>query len=349
MSEQSAQNPHDHFFKVMFSRKEVVRKYCENFLPEELSRRLVVSELVRVPDSFVDEELKDHFSDIIYCCPLDRGKHQVLITLLFEHKSYVPPFPHLQLLQYLLNGWKSQRNQAKKNKQKKFRLRPIIPIIVYHGREKWNVRPFTDYFEGEWNEYLTPYLPDFNYHLTDLTTYSPEELATMDLEALEAAFLAFQISRNEELFKQFFGRIQFYWQYFKKNESYHDLSQAIVVYLIRMIKKTPMEVKAMIQYVRPTNKPKEDWTLEDYLIEEFEKKNNVDFYKAFEDLYEAQVQVQKAEARAKEAELRVARSNLITIKTGLKLNLPMETLMEMTQLSRQEVKKIIAQIKKEEE
>ncbi|MEM6261787.1 MAG: hypothetical protein AAGI38_04720 [Bacteroidota bacterium] len=166
-----------------------------------------------------------------------------------------------------------------------------------------------------------------------------------------------------------------------------------------------MEVKEMIQYVRPTQKSKKDWTLEDYLIEEFEKKHNVDFYKAFEDLYEAQTKAQQAENQAKEAknqakeaknqvkeaknqakqaenqvkeaknqakeaknqvkevenqareakkrlrlvEAETALRNRNTVKTGLELNLPIETLMKMTLLSKKAVEEIMEQIEKEGE
>jgi predicted transposase/invertase (TIGR01784 family) len=118
-------------------------------------------------DSYVDEELKEHFSDLVYNCQY-HGKEKIKITLLLEHKSYQPQYPHLQLLKYLLKIWE-------RNVKQKEALVPVIPIIVYHGKKSWETKDFYSYFKGI-DEDITCFLPHFDYVLTDLTVYSDEEI-----------------------------------------------------------------------------------------------------------------------------------------------------------------------------
>jgi predicted transposase/invertase (TIGR01784 family) len=62
--------------------------------------------LVVSKDSFVDKELREHFSDIIYQVDLKQGD-SAYIYLLFEHKSYSDPLIALHLLRYMIKIWVS--------------------------------------------------------------------------------------------------------------------------------------------------------------------------------------------------------------------------------------------------
>lgn len=58
---------------------------------------------------------------------------------------------------------------------KKRRLAPIIPLVVYHGRRRWRVATdFGELFPGP--EALRPYWPAFRYELQDLGRYQDDEI-----------------------------------------------------------------------------------------------------------------------------------------------------------------------------
>ena len=154
------QNPHDKFFKEVFSNKETAIDYFKHFLPVEISRNIDFRTLKQDNNSYIDEELKEYFSDLVYQCRY-RGKHPVNLVLLFEHKSYVPEYPHLQLLKYLLKIWENCLKQEKK-------LVAVVPMIFYHGKDKWEMKPFSQYFK-DLDETLTTFIPDIKYLLTDLS------------------------------------------------------------------------------------------------------------------------------------------------------------------------------------
>ncbi len=173
---------HDSFFKNLFSKKEEVTEFVTKTFPPEIVKKLHLKTLELDHTEYVDDELKKYFADKVYDCDYnytDSKTGKVKITLLFEHKSTMENFPHLQLLRYLLNVWETQIKQAKDRdsniKMKDFRLKPVIPIIFYHGKNKWNTEPFEISFEGM-DKLLIKFLPQFDYHLIDMSEYPDSKI-----------------------------------------------------------------------------------------------------------------------------------------------------------------------------
>lgn len=67
-------NPHDRFFKQMISHGEAARDFICYYLPPEVVRLLDLSTLETSKDSFVDVELRTHFSDLLYKVQLQDGQ-----------------------------------------------------------------------------------------------------------------------------------------------------------------------------------------------------------------------------------------------------------------------------------
>lgn len=139
-------------------------------------------------NSYISSDLKEHFSDLVWNCPY--RDQNVKITFLFEHKSRIVKFPHLQLLRYMTGIWESQM----KNKGQKY-LEPIVPIIVYNGRQKWKVKDISEYY-GNIGPELIPYLPNFKYELTDLHQESEQKLLNLQSSKLIISMLAMQYYRD---------------------------------------------------------------------------------------------------------------------------------------------------------
>lgn len=160
-------NPHDKFFKDLFSRQEAARDFLQHFLPAEVSKLLDLDTLVIQKDSFIDPDLHEQFSDLLYQVQLHGGQ-QIHIYLLFEHKSYPDPDIALQLLGYMDRIWQQARRQGTA-------LLPVLPLVLYHGAKRWHIAPqFSRLFDLP--EELRPYFPDYQYWLCDLSQYSDEAL-----------------------------------------------------------------------------------------------------------------------------------------------------------------------------
>lgn len=188
------QNVHDKFFKETFSRIDVVTNFLEELVDEKLVKKLDLSTLKIDNNSFIDEELEEYFADILYTCDyVDIGK--VHISLLFEHKSYKEDHPHWQLNQYILNIWKAS------SKQKKKKPLPIIPIVIYHGKEKWYYQPMRSYFENL-DEDLLRYIPEFDFHLINLNIISDNQITNFRNKFLAISALLFKHSRFKKYIKK---------------------------------------------------------------------------------------------------------------------------------------------------
>ncbi len=183
-------NPHDRFFKDVLSRREAARDFVLYYLPADVAALLDIESLVVSKDSFVDKELREHFSDIIYQVDLKQGD-SAYIYLLFEHKSYSDPLIALHLLCYMIKIWEQGVKQGKARP-----FSPIIPIVVYHGKSKWNAGP--DFYAlFDLPDGLQAYMPNFRYLLCDLSHCSDEEIK--GTVTLRAAFLLLKHIFSDDL------------------------------------------------------------------------------------------------------------------------------------------------------
>ncbi len=168
----SVNNPHDKMFKSILSKKEEAQEFLIQTLPERFSNRLNYNSLKLSKESFVNSELQEYFADIVYTCNYftDENKsEEIKISLIFEHKSYPEEFPHLQLLMYMTEAWKQQRDKKAK------KLQAIIPIIFYHGKKDWEVLPFEKYFTYV-DDIILEAIPKFNYHFVNAKNYDNEQI-----------------------------------------------------------------------------------------------------------------------------------------------------------------------------
>lgn len=160
-------NPHDKFFKEVFSRRESAIDFVKYYLPPEISSLLDLSTLTPTKDSFIDDEFKAHYSDLLFQVEM-KGAEPLFIYILFEHKSSPDYRVAFQLLRYMVRIWEHSINQHKY-------IAPIFPLVIYHGEISWKVSSrFHSLFQLP--KPLKPHVPDFKYWLCDISHYSDREL-----------------------------------------------------------------------------------------------------------------------------------------------------------------------------
>lgn len=183
-------NPHDAFFKQYLSHPQVATDFLRQHLPVEVLQMLDLTQLDLTKDSFVDERLRSHFSDLVYHTRT-KAQTPIAISLLFEHKSYPDEWVNFQVLRYQVQLWQQELEQiqaeraAAENRRElpKRRLTPILVLLVYHGQAEWKVAlRFARHLTGlkdpasPLTQALTPYVPDFQPHLVNLTAMSDAEI-----------------------------------------------------------------------------------------------------------------------------------------------------------------------------
>ena len=191
-------NPHDKFFKATFGKPEVAASFLTHYLPAEVLAELELSTLKPEKDSFIDAALQEHFSDLLYSVQLKNGG-QAFVYLLFEHKSTPEELVALQLLRYEVQIWEKMARQPSK------KLPPILPLVIYHGRQQWQVaRNFGAVIDWQAAAALRRFVPEFEYHLVDLSAFSEEEirgiaLARVGLLVLKYVFTGELLERLPEI------------------------------------------------------------------------------------------------------------------------------------------------------
>jgi predicted transposase/invertase (TIGR01784 family) len=82
-------NPHDKFFKESFSRKEIARSFIKEYLPEPIQKQLNFKTLAIMKDSFIDKDLIENFTDILYRINISR-KPVIFIFCLNTKVTSIP-------------------------------------------------------------------------------------------------------------------------------------------------------------------------------------------------------------------------------------------------------------------
>jgi predicted transposase/invertase (TIGR01784 family) len=180
-------NPHDRFFRHALARQEVVTDFLRNYLPPEAAAQIDLDMVQPTPDTFIDENLQAHYSDLVFAVQLI-DQRPAVVYVLFEHKSYPDIDTAFQLLRYMVRIWERWRKESSG-------LLPIIPLVVYHGQQEWRVPPnLGGLYDGPAD--LLSYFPDFRYWLVDLSTFSDAEIRGEAM--LRLTLLAMKHIRDQE-------------------------------------------------------------------------------------------------------------------------------------------------------
>ena len=198
---QELNNPHDKLFKATFSMKSVILGYMMDVFPAKYREKLDLETLERDQTSYISKNLEETYSDLVWRCQLKTGR-QVMISLLFEHKSYKPKRPHLQIGEYQFGAYRIQ-DQANPDVP----LIQVVPILVYHGQEGWTfVEPFESYFEEIDDDFIA-FLPKSDFILTNIQSYSDNVIQAFRVRFLEKIFLGFKYFFDKEYLRQHFAEI----------------------------------------------------------------------------------------------------------------------------------------------
>lgn len=149
--------------------------------PPELAKVAKWKTLALVPGSFVDEELKDSHSDLLFS--VEMRSRYTLLYVLFEHQSTVDPWMPLRLLEYMLRIWRAHLTDNPKAR----RLPPIVPIVLHHSEHGWTAgTSFEGLFEMDdaVATELMPFVPRFRFVLDDVSRATDDELRARAVTAL---------------------------------------------------------------------------------------------------------------------------------------------------------------------
>ncbi|MEV6770295.1 Rpn family recombination-promoting nuclease/putative transposase [Nocardia sp. NPDC051030] len=170
-------NPHDAYFRHVLSRPADAASELRAVLPEGVAARVDWGALVLQPGSFVSEELRSRYSDILFRTRLDG--HDAYVFLLIEHQSRSDRFMAFRMLDYLVAIW----NQHLREYPDARTLPAVVPVVVHsnHTGRAWSAATELSELidlDPATRAVLGPFQPSFRFLLDDV--------AALDLPALKA-------------------------------------------------------------------------------------------------------------------------------------------------------------------
>ena len=162
------QRPHDKLFRTVFADHGEAAALLRAHLPESLARDLRWSTLTLQDRSFVDPDLRDTESDLLFSIRRKAGAPPAWLYVLVEHQSRPDRWIRFRLLKYCCRIWDRSRRQFPRER----RLRPIVPLVFYQGPGHWrHATEFAELFADSVRDW--PWVPRFAHLLIDHKTATP--------------------------------------------------------------------------------------------------------------------------------------------------------------------------------
>jgi len=169
MKKKNTPTPHDATFRQFLTQPNVARDFMQLHLPAELRAICDLSTLKLESGSFVEDDLRQYFSDVLYSLKTTAGDGY--IHVLIEHQSTPDRHMAFRLIRYAIAAMQRHLEAGHK------KLPLVIPVLFYTGKRS----PYP---------YSTRWLDEFNdpaqaerlyggaFPLVDVTVIPDDEIMT---------------------------------------------------------------------------------------------------------------------------------------------------------------------------
>lgn len=160
--------PHDAMFRQFLTQPDVARDFMEIHLPAELREICDLSTLTLESGSFVEDDLRQYFSDVLYSLKTRAGDGY--IHVLIEHQSTPDKHMAFRLMRYAVAAMQRHLEAGHKT------LPLVIPVLFYAGKR--SPYPFSTRWQDEFDDpLLAEKLYSRAFPLVDVTIIPDEKIA----------------------------------------------------------------------------------------------------------------------------------------------------------------------------
>lgn len=167
MCEKTTSTPHDAIFKTFLSRVETARDFIMLHLPPALLRLCNLDTLQLASGSFLEENLRPYYSDILYSLKTTHGEGY--IHVLIEHQSSPDKHMAFRLMRYAIAAMQRHLDAGHDT------LPLVIPILFYQGRRSpypWAMNWLEDFTDPQ----LACQIYSHDFTLVDITTIPDDDI-----------------------------------------------------------------------------------------------------------------------------------------------------------------------------
>lgn len=159
--------PHDAAFRQFLANPDVARDFMQLHLPEELRKICDLGTLKLESGSFVEDDLRQYFSDVLYSLKTSAGDGY--IHVLIEHQSTPDRHMAFRLMRYAIAAM--QQHLAAGHKK----LPLVIPVLFYTGKR--SPYPYsTSWFDEFDDPVVAEQLYGSAFPLVDVTVIPDDEI-----------------------------------------------------------------------------------------------------------------------------------------------------------------------------
>ena len=126
-STKNKNNVHDKFFRASMNHPSVAIDFIQHNFPKKITQALNISTLKLLQQSFINKDLQEYCSDIVFSCEL--ADKPAYLTLLIEHQSAPDKMMAFRIHQYLFGLLGNHRKQYPKKL-----LPAAYSLVFYHGK-----------------------------------------------------------------------------------------------------------------------------------------------------------------------------------------------------------------------
>ncbi|HVR99462.1 MAG TPA: Rpn family recombination-promoting nuclease/putative transposase [Thermoanaerobaculia bacterium] len=169
---------HDLSYRLFFAHRRMIQGLLREIVGERWVDRIDFDSGERVDTSFVSPKHENRESDVIWKFRRRDGGEPVYVYILLEFQSRPDPSMPVRLMGYESLFYQSLMAGQPAAVWRKLPL--VIPVVVYNGREPWNVSTDLGSLIGDLDSSAEIYRPQLRYRLVDEAAYPREDLAALD-------------------------------------------------------------------------------------------------------------------------------------------------------------------------
>lgn len=164
----STATPHDATFQQFLRQPDIARDFMEFHLPVELRALCDLSTLTLECSSFVEENLRQYFSDVLYSMKTSSGDGGY-VHILIEHQSTPDKHMAFRLIRYAVAAMQRHLDAGHK------KLPLVIPVLFYVGKR--TPYPYsTNWLQEFTDPALAQKLYSSDFPLVDVTLIPDDEI-----------------------------------------------------------------------------------------------------------------------------------------------------------------------------
>ncbi|EFX6254850.1 Rpn family recombination-promoting nuclease/putative transposase [Shigella flexneri] len=125
MTISTTSTPHDAVFKSFLRHPDTARNFINIHLPAPLRKLCDLTTLKLEPNSFIDEDLRQYYSDLLWSVKTQEGVGYIYVVI--EHQSKPEELMAFRMMRYSIAAMQNHLDAGYKE------LPLVIPMLFYHG------------------------------------------------------------------------------------------------------------------------------------------------------------------------------------------------------------------------